>query len=37
VGDDLSARRMIRCLDAHDLGYKRSVILVHELEEFVLR
>jgi len=28
---------MIRCLDAYDLGYKGSVILVHELEEFVLR
>jgi hypothetical protein len=28
---------MIRCLDAYDLGYKGSVILVHELDEFVLR
>jgi len=28
---------MIRCLDADDLGYKGAVILVHELEEFVLR
>jgi hypothetical protein len=37
VGDDLSTGRMIRRLDAYDLGYKGSVILVHELEEFVLR
>jgi len=37
VGDDLSAGRMIRCFDAYDLGYKVSVILVHELDEFVLR
>ena len=37
VSDDLSTGRMIRCLDAYDLGYKGSVILVHELEEFVLR
>ena len=28
---------MIRSLDAYDLGYKGSVILVHELDEFVLR
>jgi hypothetical protein len=28
---------MIRCLDAYDLGYKGSVILMHELDEFVLR
>ena len=37
VGDDLSTRRMIRCLDPYDLGYKKSMILVHELEELVLR
>ena len=37
VGDDLSPGRMIRGLDAYDLGYKGLVILVHELEEFVLR
>jgi hypothetical protein len=37
LGDDLSTGRMIRCLDAYDLRYKESVILVHELEEFVLR
>ena len=37
VGDDLSPGRMIRGLDAYDLGYELSVILVHELEEFVLR
>ena len=37
VGDDLSTGRMIRCLDAYDFGNKGSVILVHELEEFVLR
>jgi hypothetical protein len=36
VGDDLSPGRMIRRLDADDLGYKGSVILVHELDEFVL-
>jgi len=28
---------MIRCLDASDLGFKAAVILVHELEEFMLR
>jgi len=37
MGDDLSTGRMIRCLDAYDLGYKNSVVVVHELEEFVLR
>jgi len=37
MGDDLSTGRMIRCLDAYDPGCKGSVILVHELEEFVLR
>jgi hypothetical protein len=37
VGDDLSPGRMIRRLDTYDLGYKGAVILVHELEEFVLR
>jgi hypothetical protein len=37
VGDDLSTGRMIRCLDAYDLRYKGSVILVYELEELVLR
>jgi hypothetical protein len=37
VGDDLSPARMIRGLDAYDLGYKVSVILVHERDEFVLR
>ena len=28
---------MIRRLDPYDLGYKGAVILVHELEQFVLR
>jgi hypothetical protein len=37
MGDDLSTGWMIRCLDAYDLGDKGSVILVHELDEFVLR
>jgi hypothetical protein len=37
VGDDLSPGRMIRCFDAYDLGYKVSVILVHKLDEVVLR
>jgi hypothetical protein len=37
VIDNLSASRMIRCLDANNLGRKGSVILVHELDEFVLR
>ena len=37
MSDDLSTGRMIRCLDAYDLGYKVSVILVHKLDEFVLR
>jgi len=37
VGDDLSPGRVIGCLDANDLGFKGSVILVHEPEEFVLR
>jgi len=37
MGDDLSTGRMIRCLDAYDLGCKGSVMLVHELGEFVLR
>jgi hypothetical protein len=37
VGDDLSPGRMIRCLDADDPGYKVSVFLVHERDEFVLR
>jgi hypothetical protein len=34
VGDDLSPGRMIRCLDADDLGYKGAVILdrVHPIE-----
>jgi hypothetical protein len=36
VGDDLSTAWMIRCLDAYDLGFKGLVILVHELDEFVL-
>src|SRR6267378_6005788 len=37
VGDDLSTGRMICCLDANDPGFKGSVILVHELDKFVLR
>jgi hypothetical protein len=37
VGDDLTPGRVIRRLDAYDLRYKERVILVHELEEFVLR
>jgi hypothetical protein len=37
VGHDLSPGRMIRGLDAYDLGYKLSVILVHERDEFVFR
>jgi hypothetical protein len=37
MGDDLSAGRMIRCLDAYDLRHESSVVLVDELEEFVLR
>jgi hypothetical protein len=37
VGDDLAPGRMIRCFDAYDLGYQGSVILVHKLDEFVLR
>ena len=37
MGDDLSTGRMIRCLDAYDLGNKGAVILAHELEEFMLR
>ena len=37
TGDDLSTGRMIRGLDANDLGFKGAVMLVHELEEFELR
>ena len=37
MGDDLSTGRMIRCLDAYDLGYEGSVVLLDELEELVLR
>jgi len=28
---------MIRCLDASDFGFKAAVILLNELEEFMLR
>jgi hypothetical protein len=37
VDDDLTPGRMIRRLDAYNPGHKERVILVHELEEFVLR
>ncbi|HEV3061534.1 MAG TPA: hypothetical protein VGY48_25010 [Vicinamibacterales bacterium] len=37
VGDDLPPGRMICCLDADDPRLKRTVMLLHELEEFMLR